>query len=423
MVKDGMNAEAHGNLAAGIGLRLAATGLFAGMSLCVRLAALEAAPIGQIVFFRSAGALAPIILYLLWQGQFPAGLRTQRPGGHLKRSLYGCLAMFLSFIFLAHLPLAMATALGFLAPLIVIPFAVVFLGERPGRVVVAAALLGFAGIGLMLAPGLTAPELDRSTVIGVAAGLAMAVTTAAAKVEIKVLTATEPPGTIAFYFALVCALAGLASAPLGWAAAEGPALLFLLGAGLFGGGAHIAMTEAVARAPASTLAPFEYTAMPWALGLDLLVFGVLPQPVGLVGALVIVAAALLVAFADHLAPTVTPDRRWDRDGPLTLPLWESPRSETSTPQKERNDMCGCSTHQADNAARAVPTDVGTLTLRVDDMTCGHCAGTIRKAVEAGLPGTNVDADPASRIVSVRGSTDLAAITALIAEAGYTPILA
>lgn len=288
------------NVPAGIGLRLAATGFFAGMSLFVRLASLEAAPVGQIVFFRSAGALVPIVLYLTWQGQFPTGLRTRRPGRHLKRSFYGCLAMFFSFISLAHLPLALASALGFLAPLLVIPFAMVFLGERPSRILVAASLLGFAGVGLMLAPGLTGPALDQSTIIGVMAGLAMAVTTAAAKVEIKVLTATEPPGTIAFYFALVCAIAGLASAPFGWIAAEGNALLFLIGAGLFGGLAHIAMTEAVARAPASTLAPFEYTAMLWALGFDLIVFEMLPPTIGLLGAAVVIVAALLVAFSERL---------------------------------------------------------------------------------------------------------------------------
>jgi copper chaperone len=54
------------------------------------------------------------------------------------------------------------------------------------------------------------------------------------------------------------------------------------------------------------------------------------------------------------------------------------------------------------------------------MTCGHCASTIKKAIEAGLPGTRVEADPASKLVSVLGTTDLASIKTLVAEAGYTP---
>lgn len=61
------------------------------------------------------------------------------------------------------------------------------------------------------------------------------------------------------------------------------------------------MTEAVARAPVSTFAPFEYTAMLWALVLDLVVFGLAPSPMGLAGALVVVAAAAMVAFADRIA--------------------------------------------------------------------------------------------------------------------------
>jgi copper chaperone len=82
-------------------------------------------------------------------------------------------------------------------------------------------------------------------------------------------------------------------------------------------------------------------------------------------------------------------------------------------------MCGCSTHQT-RSTRTVERDPAVLTLRVEDMTCGHCAGTIRKAVEAALPGTKVDADPASKLVSVHGATNLPAVMAIIAEAGYTP---
>jgi copper chaperone len=83
-------------------------------------------------------------------------------------------------------------------------------------------------------------------------------------------------------------------------------------------------------------------------------------------------------------------------------------------------MCGCSTHQAGNTGQMTATMDGSLTLRVEDMTCGHCAGTIKKAVESTLPGTQVDADPASKLVSIRGTTDLAAVKAIVTNAGYTP---
>jgi copper chaperone len=82
-------------------------------------------------------------------------------------------------------------------------------------------------------------------------------------------------------------------------------------------------------------------------------------------------------------------------------------------------MCECC------SPRTEPSDAGqkapeAIMLRVDDMTCGHCAGAIRLAIETGLPGTQVEADPASKLVAVRGSTDLAAIRSLVTQAGYSP---
>lgn len=85
-------------------------------------------------------------------------------------------------------------------------------------------------------------------------------------------------------------------------------------------------------------------------------------------------------------------------------------------------MCGCSTHQSHND-QTISHHPDALTLRVEDMTCGHCAGAIKKAIEAGLPGTRVEADPASKLVSVLGTDDLSSIKALVTEAGYTPTAA
>jgi copper chaperone len=89
-------------------------------------------------------------------------------------------------------------------------------------------------------------------------------------------------------------------------------------------------------------------------------------------------------------------------------------------------MCGCATHRSGNAGTTVVPQADDLILRVEDMTCSHCAATIRKAVEAALPGTQVDPNPATKLVAVRGTADLhtvrAAMTvrAAIAAAGYTP---
>jgi copper chaperone len=85
-------------------------------------------------------------------------------------------------------------------------------------------------------------------------------------------------------------------------------------------------------------------------------------------------------------------------------------------------MCGCAAHRDETATRP-ETPADALALNVEDMTCSHCAAAIVKAVETGLPGARVEADPATRNVLVRGTGDLSAVETLIAGAGYKPRIA
>ena len=61
-----------------------------------------------------------------------------------------------------------------------------------------------------------------------------------------------------------------------------------------------------------------------------------------------------------------------------------------------------------------------VSVRVEDMTCGHCAGAIRSAIESAIPGARVTADPQAKLVTVEGASDPARINGIITEAGYTP---
>ena len=82
-------------------------------------------------------------------------------------------------------------------------------------------------------------------------------------------------------------------------------------------------------------------------------------------------------------------------------------------------MCSCQQHSTTTPA-VTPVSGTAVSFRVEDMTCGHCAGTIKQAVESKVPGTSVTADPGSKLVSVEGSADVAAIRSAITAAGYTP---
>ena len=83
-----------------------------------------------------------------------------------------------------------------------------------------------------------------------------------------------------------------------------------------------------------------------------------------------------------------------------------------TDHQHRDDHKGSHAHESH-----------ALVLRVEDMTCGHCAGAIKNAIESTLPGTKVHADPESKLVKVSGPADLARLHEIVTSAGYTPSVA
>ena len=95
----------------GISLRVGATFFFTLMVLFIKWLSDEI-PVGQVVFFRSAFALIPLVLFLMWTREFPSGLKTKRPRSHFARCILGCLAMFASFASLKYLPLSHASIIG-----------------------------------------------------------------------------------------------------------------------------------------------------------------------------------------------------------------------------------------------------------------------------------------------------------------------
>ena len=82
------------------------------------------------MFFRSFFAIPVILAWLAWSGDLRHGLDTLYPMGHVWRGLVGTTAMGLGFTALGLLPLPEATALGYAAPLLVVVFAAMFLGEQ-----------------------------------------------------------------------------------------------------------------------------------------------------------------------------------------------------------------------------------------------------------------------------------------------------
>jgi drug/metabolite transporter (DMT)-like permease len=102
-----------------------------------------------------------------------------------------------------------------------------------------------------------------------------------------------------FYFSLFCALAGLVTWPFGWVSPTGGEFAALIGIGVLGGTGHIFLTESYRYASASVVAPFDYTAMIWALILGYMLFGETPTIMIVAGSLIIVAAGLFVIWRER----------------------------------------------------------------------------------------------------------------------------
>jgi len=288
------------NLVKAILLKLMSAFLFAMMSVLVRYLG-ETYPVGQVVFFRSAFAILPVVIIYAWRRELMAAIRIGRPLAHIGRGGTAVGAMFCNFSSLARLPVVDATAISFASPLMTVALSALFLNERVRIYRWSAVVVGFAGVLVMLAPHFDVSRTAASTLAmtGAAFGLAGAFFSAASTVQTRALTKSETTSSIVFYFSLICALAGLCTLPFGWLAPRWPELAALIAIGVFGGLAHILLTESYRLAQASLVAPFDYTSMLWALVLGFLVFGEVPDALVFVGAAIIAGAGLFVIWRER----------------------------------------------------------------------------------------------------------------------------
>ncbi|WP_153770649.1 DMT family transporter [Labrenzia sp. CE80] len=291
----------------GISLRVGATFFFTLMVLFIKWLADEI-PVGQVVFFRSAFAMVPLVLFLIWTREFPSGLKTQRPGRHVARCFLGCLAMFASFASLKYLPLSHASIIGYMAPILAVALAAVLLKERVSGARWFGVLFGFAGILVLILPTASSAHMDTTYLTGVGLALAMAVLTAGAKIQIRSLALTENAGAIAFYFALTCTVAGMVTLPFDWVWPSWQQLGLLVCTGFAGGIAHILMTLSYQYSEISKLAAFEYLSLVFAVIADVLFFNILPGVAFYAAAACIICSTLVVALKDR-APKVEPALR------------------------------------------------------------------------------------------------------------------
>jgi drug/metabolite transporter (DMT)-like permease len=281
-------------------LKIASAFLFAGMSVLVRYLG-DRYPVGQVVFFRSAFAIVPVVIIYAWRGELEAAIRMSNPFRHLGRGLTAVGAMFCNFSALARLPVVDATAISFVSPLFTVAMSALILKERVRIYRWSAVLVGFSGVLVMLAPRLNLSQSAAAEAGAIGASLALlgAIFSAGSTIQTRAMTMTETTSSIVISFSLICAIAGLATWPFGWVTPTWLEFVALVTIGVFGGLAHILLTESYRLAPASLVAPFDYTSMLWALLLGFLVFHEVPSALVFVGAGIIAAAGLFVIWRER----------------------------------------------------------------------------------------------------------------------------
>jgi drug/metabolite transporter (DMT)-like permease len=291
------------NTGRGIVLKLISAVLFAVMSALIRYLGARY-PIGEVVFYRSAFALVPVLAVYAWRGELAATVRTESPLGQASRGALSIVGMFCNFGALARLPLIEANAISFTSPLFGVALAALVLKERVRIYRWSAVTIGFLGVLVVLSPHLSGDELaiimaSATSLAGVIYGLAGSLTNAGTMIQTRHLTKSESTSSIVFYFSLICALSGLLTLPFGWVAPIGAEFAVLMAIGFLGGVGHILLTESYRYAAASVVAPFDYTSMIWALLLGYIMFGEMPTVAIVIGSIIIAGAGLFVIWRER----------------------------------------------------------------------------------------------------------------------------
>jgi len=272
---------------------LLAVATFSVMDASMKILAPHYPPM-QVAALRGLTSLPLVLVWTMLDGGL-AQLFRVRWSLHVFRGLLSVL-MLGAFIFaLPRLPLAEIYSLFFVAPLLITAMAVPILGEKVGWRRWAAIAIGLGGTVIVLRP-----QGSGMLSIGGIAVLVSASCYALSAIAVRVLGRTDSTQSMVVWMLAMLSLFSLLLAlpdwkPINLAHWKPLAVLALSGAiGQYG------ITEAFRRAPASLIAPFEYTALVWGIGLDWFLWQTLPDAAMLIGAGIIVACGLYLLRGERV---------------------------------------------------------------------------------------------------------------------------
>jgi len=278
---------------------LAAVGVLSLMDAAMKWLAPHYPPL-QVAAMRGAASLPIVLVWLALRG----GLRqvvTGRWGLQLARGAMSVL-MLTCFIYAVRaLPLADAYSIFFVSPLLITALSVPFLGEHVDARRWAAIGVGLLGVLVVLRP----TGAGTLTLAGVAA-LVAATCYSLSAIAMRVLGRTDSTESMMFWFTAMVALGAGALAAPHWVALKPEHWPLLAAVAVTGALGQYAITEAFRRGEVSVVAPFEYTAIGWGVGLDWILWSSRPQARMLAGAAIVIAAGLYLLQRERSRPPLEP---------------------------------------------------------------------------------------------------------------------
>jgi S-adenosylmethionine uptake transporter len=274
---------------------LLATASFVGMQAVVKSARHAGLGPSEVMFLRTAPGLPVLWALLARRGQ---SLAPDRPGNLFVRSVFGALAMATNFTAMRYLSLGQFSTLQLSQPVFVALIAPLLLKERVRAATWLAMLVAGAGALVLLAPW---QEGTRVEPWAAALGLTSALATAFAMMWVRKATESDPAERVVFHFAAWVTLgsltAGLARGGfvhLSESVGLARLMLWTLGMAGFGTLGQLLMTRAYVHGEATVVSIVGYSGVLLAMLLDLTLFGVVPAASALLGAGLMMLAALVL---------------------------------------------------------------------------------------------------------------------------------
>ncbi|MFM7417174.1 MAG: DMT family transporter [Alphaproteobacteria bacterium] len=243
----------------------------------------------QVLFLRYGTLLALLGLLRLLRPGTGGPMSTPRPGLHLLRALCMAGSAYGFFLAFREIPLAEGYLVYFTAPFFTLLLAALVLGEKNGRAVWFWSAMGFLGVIVAMAPGLSAEGPW-----GAYAWAFLGTMTYAGFLTIsRVLRAEQGAARLIFWSSGPLFLAMLPFAIADWVTPDAYDWVALILNGLFAGGATLALALAFSIDRAARLAPLEFSSLVFALLLDAAIWHIWPGGWTMVGAAIVVFACLM----------------------------------------------------------------------------------------------------------------------------------